>query len=98
MRAMIYWSLEPPARWKAGLAGAETLYFDCADCGAKDPEIAGILSSDGTYQGIGLLGELHGCNLRPAMFCAPCFAARLAAGQAVDADITKEAINQETAR
>ena len=79
VRNLIYWSLEPPARWKAGTAGTETLYFDCA---AKDPEVAGILSSDGTYQGIGLLGKVEGCNLRPAMFCAPCYAVRLAAGPA----------------
>ena len=84
MRDLIYWSLEPPARWKAGTAGTETLYFDCADCGAKDPEVAGILSSDGTYQGIALLGKIEGCNLRPAMFCATCFAARLAAGQPIE--------------
>lgn len=42
-----------------------------------------LLSSDGTYHGIGLLGKVEGCNLRPAMFCAPCYAVRLAAGQPI---------------
>lgn len=80
---MNYWSLSPPAQWRAGFAGAERtpFYFDCADCGAVDPPIAGILSSDGTYAGIAILGQATGSiterRLRPAMFCAACFERRL---------------------
>lgn len=75
---MLYWSLEPPAQWKAGTVGAEQkpFYFSCADCGAKEPPIAGILSTDGTYAGIGLLKVDGGPFVNPAMFCAPCFEKR----------------------
>lgn len=77
---MNYWRLDPPAQWRAGYEGADRtpLYFDCADCGAADPPIAGILSSDGTFKGVALLGKMEGCNLRPAMFCAVCFERRIA--------------------
>ncbi len=80
-QAMMYYAVEPPTKWHAGFTGSKPnqvpIYFSCADCGAKEPEIAGIISSDGSYNGIGLLGELDGCNLRPAMFCAPCYAKRI---------------------
>jgi hypothetical protein len=77
---MQYWSLDPPKQWQGGSVGAERtpIYFSCADCGEKDAIIAGIISEDGTYTKIGLLGKLEGCNLRPAMFCSACFAKRLA--------------------
>jgi hypothetical protein len=83
MPEMRYWTLDPPARWQAGSGGAEKtpFYFDCADCGAKEPPIAGIISNDGTFTGIGLLGGDRAPFVRPAMFCAPCMAVRLAAHQ-----------------
>lgn len=77
---MNYWTVNPPTRWQAGTVGAARtpFYFDCADCGQEDAEIAGILSSDGTYLGTALLGGDHGpCSYRPAMFCQPCFDARM---------------------
>ncbi len=74
-----YWSLEPPAQWKAGSVGAERtpFYFDCADCGAKEPPIAGILSTDGTFNGIGLLKIDGSILVKTAMFCATCYAKRI---------------------
>ena len=79
---MTYWSVDPPTRWQAAVSApgtpSETIhYFDCADCGAEDSLIAGILSSDGTYLGIGLLGSSIG-DYRPAMFCQTCYDKRLA--------------------
>jgi len=77
---LTYWSVTPPTRWQAAAPGTpnETvLYFSCADCGAKDTLIAGIISSDGTYLGIGMLGSSIG-DYRPAMFCSPCYDKRLA--------------------
>lgn len=77
---MQYFSLEPPARWQAGTVGeARTpFYFGCADCRAKEPPIAGILSSDGTFNGIALLPADGGPFVSPAMFCAECYAKRIA--------------------
>ncbi len=74
-----YWTLDTPAKWQAGRVGADRtpIYFACADCRTPDAVIAGILSTDGTYRGIGLYGELAGCNLRPAMFCETCLARRV---------------------
>lgn len=74
-----YWSLTPPARWQAGTVGAEQtpFYFDCADCGAKEPEIAGIISTDGTFGGIGVVKVNGGPFMNPAMFCASCWSVRM---------------------
>lgn len=76
---MQLWTVDPPTKWQAGSVGAarEPIYFSCADCSQKEAKIAGIISTDGTYAGIGLLGKLEGCNLRPAMFCGACFEKRL---------------------
>jgi hypothetical protein len=78
MSVLQYWTVDPPKPWQAGTTGAnrEPFYFSCADCHEKDAKIAGIISTDGTYSGIGLIGTLDGCNLRPAMFCASCYANR----------------------
>ena len=93
----MYWSLTPPAQWSAGRIGVPPndtpLYFECADCGAQAPPIAGILSSDGTWNGIGFLGAASVDDIalspraRPAMFCASCFTARLACEARIDAEI-----------
>lgn len=75
------WTVDPPAKWKAGTSGkGETeFYFDCADCGAKEPEIAGIYSTDGTFKGIGLLPAGDGSPfVKTAMWCSTCWPARLA--------------------
>jgi hypothetical protein len=78
---MQYWTLDPPKRWQAGHVGADKtpLYFSCADCGEKDATIAGIASTDGTFQGIGIIKASDGFFGNPAMFCQPCFDKRLAA-------------------
>ena len=78
MAAFTYWSVEPPTKWQAGSVGAERkpFYFDCADCGAKEPPIAGIISTDGTFNGIGLIKTENSPFVKAAMFCAPCFEKR----------------------
>ncbi len=76
---MQYWTLNPPAQWKAGNVGAARtpFYFNCADCGAKEPPIAGIISTDGTFAGIGLLKSADSIFVKTAMFCSPCYAKRI---------------------
>lgn len=79
-----YWTLDPPSLWKAGTTTPrgsttpEPFYFGCADCGQKDARIAGIISTDGTFAGIGTLplDPPDGFFRKPAMFCGPCFDAR----------------------
>lgn len=75
---MQYWAVDPPSRWQAGTVGANhaPLYFSCADCGEKNAEIAGIVSTDGTFQGIGILKAGDGFY-NPAMFCRKCYAKRV---------------------
>ena len=77
-----FWTLEPAARWKAGTTGNDQkpFYFDCADCGTQEPPIAGIVSTDGTYAGIGLM-KLPSGFYAPMMFCQPCFTKRLEASK-----------------
>jgi hypothetical protein len=79
-----YWTLDPPKQWQAGTSGhgdnQTPFYFSCADCGTKDAVIAGILSSDGTYYGIGIIKIAGSFFVNPAMFCQPCFDIRLAKG------------------
>jgi len=80
MSAYQYYALDPPARWQAGTTGTPgtPFYFDCADCGAHEPEIAGIISTDGTFAGIALLkGDMGAPVVKTAMFCAPCFTKRM---------------------
>lgn len=82
MANMMYYELIPPTKWQAGRSAPDTpnevvFYFDCADCGAKEPEIAGILSTDGTYSGIGIMPAKGSAFYNPAMFCAPCFKTRI---------------------
>ncbi|PWU21762.1 MAG: hypothetical protein C5B50_00990 [Verrucomicrobia bacterium] len=75
-----YFELCPPQKWRAGFfdeAQTKLFFFDCADCDAKEPEIAGILGTGGTYERIAVLTDSRKRNTL-AMFCAPCFAKRLA--------------------
>ena len=73
---MHLFEVDPPTPWRAGRVGNCELFFDCADCGAQAPPIAGMLGSAPNFLGVGLLGDTEKNTLRPAMFCTPCFAAR----------------------
>lgn len=83
---MNYHALETPCRWRAGLLGDKPFYFNCADCGAHEPVIAGLIAPrgfDGSIASVAMLGSLKEMahdkpGLRPAIFCAPCLAERLA--------------------
>jgi hypothetical protein len=82
-----YYPLEPPIKWRAGFVGdgpdARPFYFDCCACEAHEPEIAGFVSSDGTFAGIGVIKKPDDQNsvgrYFPAMYCVDCFAKRLLA-------------------
>lgn len=75
---MTYWTLSRPQKWQAGTVGADKtpIYFSCADCGEKDAAIAGIVSTDGTFRGIGVVRTEGSAFVNPAMFCTKCFAKR----------------------
>ena len=87
---MTYWTLDPPKRWQAGTVGeAKTpFYFSCADCRAEDCVIHAILSTDGTFRGIGILTTDPPFG-RPAMFCQPCYQARIEEDTAEVSDATR---------
>jgi len=76
---MNYYSLEKPMKWRAGYVGKDKkpFFFDCADCGAKEPEIAGFAGSGPKFENIGVL-KAEGAFYKLAMFCRECFAKRLA--------------------
>ena len=82
---MTYFELLPPKKWRAGTVGAgptaREFFFDCADCDAKEPEIAGILGTTGRYEDIAILPIPGSPMVKLAMFCAPCFAKRIAEGK-----------------
>ena len=75
MSAWQLFSLEPPAKWRAGFTGTDAnsppFYFDCAGCGAKEPEIAGVIGTGPTLEDIGVIPR-DGLY-KTAMFCALCF-------------------------
>jgi hypothetical protein len=79
---MNYYSLNPPQKWKAGHTGTapneQPFYFNCADCGAKEPVIAGFAGSGPTFHEVALMPIEGSALVKTAMFCAPCFAKRLA--------------------
>lgn len=77
----LLFSVEPPARWQAGLVGADRkpFYFDCADCGASEAPIAGFIGTGPTFAEIGVIpAGPDGFFKKPAMFCATCYASRRA--------------------
>lgn len=79
---MIYYEIDPPTKWQAGIAGPGTpteqvLYFDCADCGAKEADIAGFAGSGPTFSEIAVIPVKGSSLVNPAMFCRPCFALRI---------------------
>ena len=84
---MVYaFSLEPPAQWQAGTVGADRrpFHFDCAQCGAKEPAIAGVLSQrpDQSHLGdIVLLRRGDDPFVKTAMFCGSCWPRYAAIGQ-----------------
>jgi len=77
-------SIEPPTQWRAGTVGRDRtpFYFNCADCGAKEPPIAGFIGTGPTFADIGVLpAGPDGCFRKVAMFCGPCFAKRQEAAE-----------------
>jgi hypothetical protein len=80
---MRYYELNPPIKLRAGFTGDKQdkpLYFDCCACGAKEPEIAGVLASENaTADGrlaFDKIGVISGGERGPrhALYCAACFA------------------------
>ena len=80
---MRYYELNPPMKLRAGFTGEKQdkpFYFDCCACGAKEPEIAGVLASeDATADGrlaFDKIGVISGGERGPrhALYCAACFA------------------------
>ncbi|RJQ43362.1 MAG: hypothetical protein C4534_08170 [Gaiellales bacterium] len=66
------YDLNPPAKWKAGESGGEPFYFDCARCGAKEPEIAGFLGTAPDFWHIGTITLENGL-FKLAMYCRKCW-------------------------
>ncbi len=65
MTAYCYYTVEPPTKWQAGTVGEAHVpfYFDCADCGADEPEIAGVIAPSDLdhaprFSNVGITGEL----------------------------------------
>lgn len=85
MTAYCYYTVEPPTKWQAGTTGAsETpFYFDCADCGQEDAEIAGVIAPADLdhaprFTDLAVIPVDGGPMVRAAMFCSACYAERLA--------------------
>lgn len=76
---MNYFRLNTPTRWQAGASGDKPFCFGCADCGAREVPIAGvILSTPAVPQMLDINnvaiinrpGDKRGP--RHAMFCEAC--------------------------
>jgi len=83
MTAYSYFDVTPPTRWQAGTTGASEVpfYFDCADCGAEEPEIAGVIAPSDLdhaprFNDVGIM-RLENGLFKSAMFCSACYAVRL---------------------
>ena len=84
MNGWTYYDVEPPTKWQAGTVGeAETpFYFDCADCGTDEPEIAGFIGVEGLdhapkLEDVGVFRVDGGPMVKAAMFCSACYARRI---------------------
>lgn len=84
MTAFSYFDVEPPTKWQAGTSGASEVpfYFDCADCGAEEPEIAGVIAPSDLdhaprFTDLAVIPVDGGPMVRAAMFCSACYAVRL---------------------
>ena len=85
MTTYCYYDVTPPTRWQAGTVGADhkPFYFDCADCGAEEPEIAGFAGVAGldhapTLDDVAAIRR-DGGMYKLAMYCASCYARRVSA-------------------
>lgn len=75
----------PPTQWRAGFVGDRPFFFGCAQCEEKDAEIAGCLSQDGTFRGVGIITKpaTEGRPFpthHPALFCRECWEKRKGGG------------------
>lgn len=74
-----YFDVVPPAKWRAGFIGADPdqkpFYFACCECGAKGPEMAGIICTapTGKFEDIALLPVKDSPFVNPAMYCSDCW-------------------------
>lgn len=70
-----------PIQWRAGYSGADRkpFYFDCADCGAKEPFIGSFLSFTAApdFKEIVLFRAPGDAFVKLALFCVPCTEKRL---------------------
>lgn len=82
------YTLNPPRQWRAGFAGRnrDPFYFDCAQCGAKAPEIAGFIGTGPTFDEVASMRG-DGPFLRKAMFCRACTDTLLAKQTAVPSSL-----------
>ena len=86
MAEMHFCTMEPPFKWQAGTVGKDPgmpFYFDCAGCGAKEPELAGVFARPGLGGDVKLRREDIGVERTPdgfyklCLYCVPCTAARV---------------------
>ncbi|GIK40443.1 MAG: hypothetical protein BroJett011_42760 [Chloroflexota bacterium] len=68
--AFFYLKLVTPQQFALGQCNGEPVYLDCADCGAQEPIIGGMLV-DRAYQ-IALVSLENGPS-KPAVYCQLCF-------------------------
>lgn len=68
-------TLVKPTKWKAGeCPPGKDFYFDCCDCGAKEPAIAGFYSAspEPKFEEI-LIQELPNGFCKLEMYCEKCW-------------------------
>lgn len=82
-----WWSLDPPARWKAGGVGSDPIYFGCYQCdplGRNGTLVAAVLSAveppaeprhflDVSIVSVERKDGSGRKDYHPAMLCAGCF-------------------------
>lgn len=78
-------TLIPPTQWRAGFVGsgdtAKPFFFDCCECGADEPPIAGVIAladQPVTLATIGVRPVDGGPMIKSAMYCESCWTKYLA--------------------
>lgn len=71
MKEIKLYEISPPRKWGAGKINGIEKFFDCGECGAKEPGIYGFLGYSQPFDEIAVIENKKGRCL--ALLCENCY-------------------------